>query len=273
MLSSRKDTDKQPVPKEGKCTIDTGNHQGNIVSRDFVLNVLQLSEANFRPLTKEEKKGATGITDHKLIPEAAIYLTWYHKKSTRVFHDMRFLVSPYQHYDLIIGARSIREHKLLDVPNLMARNGDGHLNKITVVDNLDFPPPSMKTSVRDQGGLTLTCLLDPVRAALDNYWYTCDQQVNNHKGQIARGLRAHDDVTQLKQEQVEWEQRRTAAQQARDEYKADIDMRHFQKAPTGKSFISSTDPASHSTGIDKSETGDQHNKRHFWQRKPRGRDS
>jgi hypothetical protein len=120
VLSSRKDSSKQFVPKEGKCTIDTGNHQGNIVSREFVLNVLQLSEANFQALTKEEAKGATGITDHKLIPEAAIYLTWYHKKSTRVFRNMRFLISPYQHYDLIIGARSIREHNLLDVPNLMA---------------------------------------------------------------------------------------------------------------------------------------------------------
>src|SRR5450756_826486 len=105
VLSSRKDTDKQLVPKEAKCTIDTGNHQGNIVSRDFVLNTLQFPKANFRPLTKEEENGATGITDHKLIPEGAIYLTWYHKKSTRVFRDMRFLISPYQHYDLIIGAR------------------------------------------------------------------------------------------------------------------------------------------------------------------------
>jgi len=131
VLSSRKDSNKQFVPKEGKCTIDTGNHQGNIVSREFVLNVLQLPEANFQQLTKEEEKGAIGITDQKLIPVAAIYLTWYHKKSTRIFRNMRFLISPYQHYDLIIGARSIREHQLLDVPNLMT-NGAGHLGRSAV---------------------------------------------------------------------------------------------------------------------------------------------
>jgi hypothetical protein len=120
VLSSRRDTDKQHVPEEAKCTIDTGNQQGNIVSRDFVLNVLQFPESSFKPLSEKEKRGGTGVTGHTLMPEGAIYLTWYHKKSTQVFRDMRFLISPNQHYDLIIGAHSIRAHNLLDVPNLMA---------------------------------------------------------------------------------------------------------------------------------------------------------
>jgi len=123
VLSTRKNTDKNHVPAEAMCTIDTGNMQGNIVSRKFVEDVLQYSESNFSELTKEEKKGGTGITGHTLIPDGAIYLTWYHKKSTRVFRNMRFLISPNQHCDLIIGARSILKDRLLDVPNLMADSG------------------------------------------------------------------------------------------------------------------------------------------------------
>ncbi|TGO18460.1 hypothetical protein BPAE_0382g00050 [Botrytis paeoniae] len=120
VLSTRKDSDKQPVPKRAKCTIDTGNMQGNIVSRDFVENVLEYSEANFVRLTAEEKEGGFGITGDKLVPEGAIYLTWYHSKSTRVFHEMRFLISPHSQCDLIIGARSILKDNLLSVPNLIA---------------------------------------------------------------------------------------------------------------------------------------------------------
>ncbi|KAF7897188.1 hypothetical protein EAF00_005416 [Botryotinia globosa] len=120
VLSTRKDSDKKPVPKHAKCTIDTGNMQGNIVSRDFVQNVLEYSEANFVPLTADEREGGFGITGDKLVPEGAIYLTWYHSKSTRVFHSMRFLISPHSQCDLIIGARSILKDNLLGVPNLMA---------------------------------------------------------------------------------------------------------------------------------------------------------
>jgi len=99
--------------------------QGNIVSRDFVETVLEYSPSHFSQLTEEEKEGGSGITGHKLIPTGAIYLTWYHKKSTRVFRNMRFLISPNQHCDLIIGARSILKDRLLDVPNLMSEAGLG----------------------------------------------------------------------------------------------------------------------------------------------------
>jgi hypothetical protein len=132
VLSSRKDTDKHDVPKEAKCTIDTGNQQGNIVSREFVLNVLQFPESNFKPLTEKEKRGGTGYTGHTMVPEHAIYLTWYHKKSTRVFRNMRFLISPNEHCDLIIGVQSIREHNLLSVPNLMANPNGHHISRTAV---------------------------------------------------------------------------------------------------------------------------------------------
>ena len=94
--------------------------QGNIVSRKFVEDVLAYPNTSFCALTKEEEAGAIGVTGHRLVPEAAIYLTWYHKKSARVFRDMRFLISPNDQFDLIIGAGSIQRDKLLDVPNLIA---------------------------------------------------------------------------------------------------------------------------------------------------------
>lgn len=120
VLSSRVDSTSHSIPKLARCTIDTGNLQGNVVSREFVEKVLEYSEENFSKLTKDEELGATGITGHTLIPDSAIYLTWYHEKSTRVFRNMRFLISPIKNYDLIIGARSIKKDNILDVPNLMA---------------------------------------------------------------------------------------------------------------------------------------------------------
>jgi len=117
VLSTRRDKYNHLLPMEAKCTIDTGNMQGNIISQKFVEDVLKYPRSAFCALTKEEEAGAIGITGHQLIPTAAIYLTWYHKKSTRVFRDMRFLISPNEQFDLIIGAGSIQRDKLLDVPN------------------------------------------------------------------------------------------------------------------------------------------------------------
>jgi hypothetical protein len=125
VLSTRRDTDKNEVPKRAKCTIDTGNMQGNIVSRDFVIDVLGYSESNFKKITDQEERGGTGVTGHKLVPTGAIYLTWWHSKSARVFHNMRFLVSEYPMYDLIIGAASIQKYSILDVPNLITANVGG----------------------------------------------------------------------------------------------------------------------------------------------------
>jgi len=135
VLSTRQDRDKHRVPMEAKCTIDTGNMQGNIVSRKFVEEVLEYPESAFCALTAEEEVGATSITGHQLIPQGAIYLTWYHKKSTRVFRDMRFLISPIEHFDLIIGARSIQKDRLLDVPNLMSGIG----GKVDFSDDSEDP--------------------------------------------------------------------------------------------------------------------------------------
>jgi hypothetical protein len=103
--------------------------QGNIVSRDFVENVLGFPSSSFGKMTKEEESGGTGITGEPHIPLGAIHLTWYHKNSTRVFRDMRFLISPAQHCDLIIGAWSIQKDKILDVPCLPAGDMVGFKRK------------------------------------------------------------------------------------------------------------------------------------------------
>jgi hypothetical protein len=60
---------------QAKGTIDTGNHQGNIVSRDFVVNVLELPKANFKLLSEEGKQGTFDTTGNKFVPEPTIYLT------------------------------------------------------------------------------------------------------------------------------------------------------------------------------------------------------
>ncbi|PQE32701.1 hypothetical protein CJF32_00008289 [Rutstroemia sp. NJR-2017a WRK4] len=119
VLAARHDTQNHPVPKSAVCTIDTGNMQGNLVSRELV-NRLGYSESNIRDLTQAERRGAVGITNDKLIPEGAIYLTWYHKRGTRVFHNMRFLISPHPHADLVIGAQSILKYDLVTAPNFMS---------------------------------------------------------------------------------------------------------------------------------------------------------
>lgn len=123
VVSNRQDKDRHPITKIAKCTIDTGNMQGNIVSRDFVENVLEFPSTSFEKLTGEEEMGGTSITGDLHTPLGAIYLTWYHTSSTRVFRDMRFLISPAPYCDMIIGAQSIQKDKILSVPCLMERAG------------------------------------------------------------------------------------------------------------------------------------------------------
>jgi len=121
-LSTQKYDGEHYIPKQAQCTIDTGNCQGNIVSKEFLLDVLGYPESAFLELSDSEKLGGIGATGHTLIPDGAIYLSWYHSQSTRLFRDMRFLISPHPHCDLIIGARSIQQHNLLSKPNLKTGN-------------------------------------------------------------------------------------------------------------------------------------------------------
>jgi len=124
VLSNEKLDATHVSPKVAQCPLDTLNQQGNMVSKDYLLNVLKFSEADFIPLTEQETLGGTSASGHRVEAEAAIHLTWYHGKNARTFHDMRFLVVSGSSFDLVIGERSIIKHNLLSPPNF-AINRDG----------------------------------------------------------------------------------------------------------------------------------------------------
>lgn len=118
VLSTEKTGRNLYVPKQAQCILDTGNLHGNTISKSFLINVLKYSEQSFQELTYEESHGGIGATGDKLLPEGAIYLTWYHASSATVYRDMRFLISPHAHCDLVVGACSIQEYNILSPPNL-----------------------------------------------------------------------------------------------------------------------------------------------------------
>jgi hypothetical protein len=117
VFSAEDNVSNRSTKYDAKCLIDTGNMQGNLVSRDFALK-LGYMESKFRPLKDFEKNGGTSSTGHTLIPLGALHLTWYHSSNPRTFRDMRFLVSEDPNCDLVIGARSIQKYNLLCPPNL-----------------------------------------------------------------------------------------------------------------------------------------------------------
>jgi hypothetical protein len=88
-----------------------------MVSKEFAQK-LGFTSADFKPPSFRERKGGMSATGHAHIPEGVIHLTWYHNSSPRLFRDMRFLVSPSEHFDIVIGATSILKYKLLSPPNL-----------------------------------------------------------------------------------------------------------------------------------------------------------
>ncbi|KAI9643502.1 hypothetical protein NHQ30_008121 [Ciborinia camelliae] len=118
VLSAKKN-DKQLIAILANCTVDTGNILGNLVSKQFVESLLEL---NTKPLTRKERHIAQSITEGP-VPEYAVYLTWYHKHSTRVFHNMRFLVTNETPYDLVLGARSIQKDGIMLIPSAYTQPG------------------------------------------------------------------------------------------------------------------------------------------------------
>lgn len=102
--------------QQARCMFDTGCIQGNLVSREFALE-LGYKESDFGPLSPREQNGGTSATGHAHMPVGVLHLTWYHNTSPRLYQGMRFLISPSQDYQLVIGARSILLHKLVSYPN------------------------------------------------------------------------------------------------------------------------------------------------------------
>ncbi|KAM3070565.1 hypothetical protein ACMFMF_008018 [Clarireedia jacksonii] len=66
VVTAPHDPDNDPASKLARLIIDTGNVQGNIVSRAFV-EELGFSESSFRELKEHEKRGGIGITNDKLV--------------------------------------------------------------------------------------------------------------------------------------------------------------------------------------------------------------
>jgi hypothetical protein len=114
--------------QQARCTFDTGCLQGNIISKEFALR-LGYTESDFKPLRPKEKTGGTSATGHAHMPEGALYITWYHNSSPRLYSGMRFLVSSDTDCQLIIGARSILKHKLLSAPNLSVEDDRAGITK------------------------------------------------------------------------------------------------------------------------------------------------
>jgi hypothetical protein len=115
----RNEVDEKVNPIEARCTIDTGNMQGNFVSTALVQN-LGVTESDIRALTGAEQQPSRSVTGKFIKPVGAIYLTWFHKRnSARIFRNMRFLIADDAPYDMVIGARSIQKNGLLNTPNLV----------------------------------------------------------------------------------------------------------------------------------------------------------
>jgi len=163
VLSKMKRDSTRVIPKGAQCTLDTGNQQGNMVSKDFLFNILGYTEADFVELTEQEKYGGTSASGHRVTPEAAVLLTWYYGTSPRTFNDMRFLVTSNPDCDLVIGVHSIVKHKLLSPPNLGVEGGrvlskfetdenqlDLKIVRQSLIDELDTKRRDLK-KVRKEG--------------------------------------------------------------------------------------------------------------------------
>jgi hypothetical protein len=118
VLSKEKDVYGRYIDKSVKCMIDTGNLQGNLVSKGLLTQHLRYRESDFLKLKKYEREGVSP-SGHLVVPEAAIKLDWYHPSSSVVYRGMRFLVVPSENCELVLCARTIDEHKILTPPNFM----------------------------------------------------------------------------------------------------------------------------------------------------------
>lgn len=107
------------IPLEGRCVLDTACFQGNIISSEFA-HALGFTE--FEPLSSKEQDGGIVANGSKHDVSGALYLSWFHSTSVKVYRDMRFLVSESAPVDLVIGTHSIVRHRLISPPNLMAGN-------------------------------------------------------------------------------------------------------------------------------------------------------
>ena len=138
VLSKEQNRLKNFIPKEAICIIDTGNSQGNTVSKDFCLQTLKFTEADFKPLTTSEQKDGFAMNSSSVTAVAAVELSWYRETGVKVFRDMRFLVLEETICDMTIGAKTIAKHKLLNEPNfgVVASSNRGRGKRFSLYLNL-----------------------------------------------------------------------------------------------------------------------------------------
>lgn len=199
------------VPKAAQCTVDTGNLQGNTVSREFLLNTLRYPESAIERLKDSEKRGGVSTTGDILVPEGACHLTWYHSKSTQVFRGMRFLISPNPRCDLVIGARSIERHNLLSPPNLM-------VDKITIDD-----PDGTFMEYEAYGSSSLTRNLDPQYVNLKSDQEDLQSELKGLKKALKAAMKdkkSQQIIDSLEKQQSHKEKEHTVAQLDIDIYLA-----------------------------------------------------
>jgi hypothetical protein len=67
VLGAHKDENDCSIPEVALCTIATGNVLGNIVSKEFIEKNLGFPKSSLLELSKTEKRGAVGITDHTMV--------------------------------------------------------------------------------------------------------------------------------------------------------------------------------------------------------------
>lgn len=89
------------------------------MSKDFLLGPLGYLVSDIRKLSPKEKQGGISVTGNAVVPIGVVRLTWWHETSPKLFRDMRFLVCPQEHFDLIIGAESIEKYHLVGEINFM----------------------------------------------------------------------------------------------------------------------------------------------------------
>lgn len=107
--------DKTSDPVKAMCVLDTGCLQGNIISAELAR---RLGFVEFQPLSAKESNGGTVATGSIHTVIGAVHVAWYHFTATKIFHDMRFLVSETANVDLVIGTESIVNNNLINPPNL-----------------------------------------------------------------------------------------------------------------------------------------------------------
>jgi hypothetical protein len=181
--------------QQARCMFDTGCLQGNLVSKEFAQK-LGYTESDFKPLTSREKNGGTSATGHTHMPEGVLHLTWYHNTSPRLYNGMRFLVSPSQQYELVIGARSILAHKLISYPNF-GIDDDAGVTQFKLGSGMRSIPKSPTRSPIPMPGLIVSLDKNLDKLTQDVAKLTNDLKTLNHERAAEVKAKKENKVKQL----------------------------------------------------------------------------